>query len=49
VLPAGTAGYLPEAQCDKVARDIDPVSRAIVGFLIATCLYCLATCRKEGA
>lgn len=43
------AGYLLEAQYDTVARYVDPVSRAIVGFLTATYLYRLATYKKEGA
>jgi len=43
------AGYLLEAQYDTVARYLDPVSKAIVGFLTATYLYRLATYKKESA
>ena len=43
------AGYLLEAQYDSVARYVDPVSKAIVGFLFATYLYRLATYKKEDA
>ena len=43
------AGYLLEAQYDSVARYLDPVSKAIVGFLLATYLYRLATYKKENA
>lgn len=42
------AGYLLEARYDTVARYVDPVSKAIVGLLVATYLYRLATYRKEG-
>ena len=43
------AGYLLEAQYDSVARYVDPVSKAIVGFLAATYLYRVATYSKEGS
>ena len=43
------AGYLLEAQYDTVARYLDPVSKAIIGFLTATYLYRLATYKKENA
>ena len=43
------AGYMLEAQYDTVARYLDPVSKAIIGFLTATYLYRLATYRKENA
>ena len=43
------AGYLLEAQYDTVARYLDPVSKAIIGFLTATYLYRLATYKKESA
>lgn len=43
------AGYMLEAQYDTVARYLDPVSKAIIGFLTATYLYRLATYKKENA
>lgn len=45
----GGAGYLLQAQYDTAARYLDPVSKAIVGFLTATYLHRLATYRKESA
>jgi membrane protein DedA with SNARE-associated domain len=43
------AGYLLEAKYETVARYLDPVSKAIVGFLTVTYLYRLATYKKESA